>query len=233
MENLHAPNGERLLSRRQRLIAHWSTIAEYRLMHGELWRDFRPNLHRLGDQAWRSAQPSPWTIRCLRLRHGLRTVVNLRGDQHDSRIARIEREACDRLGVAYVPFKVKSREMPSRENLLDLRDLMAGLDYPVLFHCKSGADRAGLVSTLYLHWMLGVSIREARRQLSFVRYGHVSLARTGILDHVFSCYLDAIRLQPMDFTTWVRYHYDSESLARRFRANRMLSGAVSAILARE
>jgi hypothetical protein len=36
------------------------------------------NLHRLGDRAWRSAQPAPYQIRSL-ARQGLRTIVNLRG----------------------------------------------------------------------------------------------------------------------------------------------------------
>jgi hypothetical protein len=47
--------------------------------HGT-FRLFYVNQHRLGDRAWRSAQPMPHHIRALK-RRGLRTVINLRGER--------------------------------------------------------------------------------------------------------------------------------------------------------
>ena len=46
--------------------------------HG-VFRLFYVNRHRLGDRAWRSAQPAPHHIRALK-RRGLRTIINLRGE---------------------------------------------------------------------------------------------------------------------------------------------------------
>ena len=53
-----------------------------------------------------------------------------------------------------------------------------------LIHCKSGADRAGLMSALYLIIAKEQSAREAMGQLNW-KYGHVKAAKTGVIDAFF------------------------------------------------
>ncbi len=55
-------------------------------------------------------------------------------------------------------------------------------------HCKSGADRAGIMSVLYRHYRLGLPIEEALEQLSF-KYLHIKQGKTGVLDYTFERYL--------------------------------------------
>ena len=48
-----------------------------------------------------------------------------------------------------------------------------------MMHCKSGADRAGLMSALYLLIVEKRPAREAAQQLAW-KYGHVRQAKTGL-----------------------------------------------------
>ena len=188
------------------------------------------NKHQLGRQAWRSAQPAPHQIaRAARL--GVRTVVNLRG----ARICGsywLEQQACDRHGLKLVDFQVRSRAAPSKEELLGARDLFSRIEYPVLLHCKSGADRAGLMSTLYLIIHEGVPVDEARRQLA-LRFGHIRQSDTGILDYFFERYLTDAARQPMPFFDWVERVYDPDELKQSFAAKGWANLITNRVLRRE
>ena len=56
--------------------------------------------------------------------------------------------------------------MPDKETVHAMANVFEHLEYPVLMHCKSGADRAGLMSVLYSHLHKGEPIEVAIRQLS-------------------------------------------------------------------
>ena len=61
------------------------------------------------------------------------------------------------------------------------RDLFNSIEKPALMHCKSGADRAGLMAALYVLIHCKKPVAEAMKQLS-LRYLHVRQAKTGMLD---------------------------------------------------
>jgi protein tyrosine/serine phosphatase len=189
-----------------------------------------PNRHRLSETAWRAAQPLPHQIRDLK-RRGIRTVVNLRGPADSSTYA-FEKAACQDAGLKLVDFRVRSRAAPTREEVLAARDLFASVEYPMLMHCKSGADRVGLMSALYLHTRHGVPIPEARRQLS-LRYGHIRQADTGVLDHFFEAYLDYAAKTPIAFYDWVATVYDPADATRRLHSSRWANRIVDKIFRRE
>jgi protein tyrosine/serine phosphatase len=144
------------------------------------------NSHEIAPGVWRSFQPSPAHLERWAKR-GIRTVVNLRGDKPSAALF-LEEEACARLGLRLVHFRVFSREAPSAETLNGLRRLFDAVDYPALFHCKSGSDRVGLVAALYLFMKGGLSLDRARDQLS-LRYGHIRAGKTGVIDAAFDAYL--------------------------------------------
>lgn len=144
------------------------------------------NSHEVAPGVYRSFQPSPshlarWAER------GVRTVVNLRGDKPSAALF-IEEDACARLGLALVNFRVFSREAPSAETLRGLHALFDRIEYPALFHCKSGADRVGLASAMYLFMKGGAPLDRALKQLS-LRYGHIRAGKTGVIDAAFDLYL--------------------------------------------
>ena len=90
------------------------------------------------------------------------------------------------------------------------------IEYPVLFHCKSGADRAGFLAALYMLVIEQVPVPEARKQLS-LRFWHIKQSKTGILDAVFDAYLTQTRETGKPFLDWVREDYDPETLKAQFR----------------
>jgi len=197
--------------------------------HG-IFRLLYSNTHRMSDQAWRSAQPAPHQLRRI-ARAGVRTVVNLRGER-DCGSYWLERRACQRLGLKLVNFQLRSRAAPTREELWGAKRLLDELEYPVLMHCKSGADRAGLMSVLYRHVREGVPVQQAKKELS-LRYGHIRQAHTGILDYFFERYLADTAARPMPFFEWVDTVYDPEELRATFRSKGWANRIVDSVLRRE
>ncbi len=144
------------------------------------------NSHEVAPGVWRSFQPSPAHLTRWAKR-GVRTIVNLRGDRPSAALF-LEEEACARLGLKLVNFRVFSREAPSAEMLKGLKTLFDTIEYPALFHCKSGADRVGLASAMYLFMKGGTPLDAALKQLS-LRYGHIRAGKTGVIDAAFDAYL--------------------------------------------
>jgi protein tyrosine phosphatase (PTP) superfamily phosphohydrolase (DUF442 family) len=197
--------------------------------HG-IFRMIYVNKHQLSDQAWRSAQPAPHHIRSF-ARAGIRTVVNLRGER-DCGSFLLEQRACRRLGIKLVNFQIRSRAAPTREELRGARSLFEEVEYPILMHCKSGADRAGLMSVLYRYLHEGVPLEEAKNELS-LKYGHIRQAHTGILDYFFERYLADNAVRPMPFFEWVETVYDPDELKDSFRSKGWANRIVDGILRRE
>ena len=124
--------------------------------HGLLRKAWR-NEHEVDGGVWRSNQPDPGTIRRL-AGQGFKAILNLRGaTEYGSYL--LEREACRAAGIELVDFKLTSRTLPSREEILALDAIFARLPRPFLMHCKSGADRAGFAAALYLMLQQGAVAR--------------------------------------------------------------------------
>jgi protein tyrosine phosphatase (PTP) superfamily phosphohydrolase (DUF442 family) len=197
--------------------------------HGVL-RLFYLNRHRVTERLWRSGQPAPHQIAWFAAQ-GVRTVVNLRaGREHGS--WPLEKEACDRHGIALVDFVLRSREAPARETLLASKAFFDRLRYPALVHCKSGADRAGLFAALYLLVHEGRTADEALEQLA-PRYGHFRFAKTGILDAFLLAYRDEGEARGMPFLEWVERVYDPEALQRDFKPRFWSDLLVDTVMRRE
>jgi protein tyrosine/serine phosphatase len=197
--------------------------------HG-VFRLFYLNRHRLGAQAWRSAQPAPHQIARIAAL-GVRTVVNLRGPRVCGSYW-LEQRACAHHGMKLVDFQVRSRAAPSRDEIRAARNLLESVDYPILMHCKSGADRAGLMSVLYRIVHEGAPVAEAKAELG-LRYGHIRHADTGILDYFFERYLADNARSPMSFFDWVERVYDPDELKASFKASRWASFLTNSVLRRE
>ncbi len=179
------------------------------------------NSHEIAPGVFRSFQPSPAHL-AKWAKRGIRTVINLRGEKPSAALF-LEEEACARLGLALVNFRVFSREAPSVETLTGLRALYDRIEYPAVFHCKSGADRVGLAAALYLFMKGGQPLDKALKQLSW-RYGHVRAGKTGVIDAAFDAYLaharDAhIPLTDVDaFLRWATSGvYDPIAIKRDYR----------------
>ena len=208
-------------------VVNW---ADMLLVDHGVFRLLYLNLHPLGRNAWRSAQPAPHQIAGI-ARRGIKTIVNLRGPRVCGSYW-LEQQACRRHGIRLVDYQVRSRAAPSLEELRGAFALFRTLEGPVLFHCKSGADRAGLMSTLYLIAVEGTPVEEARKQLA-LRFGHIRQADTGILDYFFERYLADAAKTPMSFVDWVETVYDPDEVKRSFVATGWANLITNKLLRRE
>lgn len=188
------------------------------------------NRHRISEDVWRSAQPAPHHVRWLAKR-GVKTIVNLRGEQTFG-TRWLEQRACARYGVKLVDLALKSRAAPTRAQLKAIKALLSSVEYPILIHCKSGADRAGLMGLMARHVRDGVPISEAKEQLSLL-YGHFRNADTGVLDAVFDRYLEDAAMTGIEFWDWVDKVYDPEEISHSFRARGWANRLVNDLLNRE
>ena len=188
------------------------------------------NLAQVTPEVWRSAQPAPRDIARFAAAGG-RTVVNLRGGREHGSWP-LQREACERHGLALVDFVLRSREAPDREVVRRLETLMAGLALPVLVHCKSGADRAGLFAAVFLLTREGATAAEARRQLS-PRFGHFRFAKTGILDAFLEAYERDGEARGLSLRTWAETVYDPQALAVGFKPKLLSTLIADRLIRRE
>jgi protein tyrosine/serine phosphatase len=186
-----------------------------------LWKDHAylrlgfSNAHWISDELVRANQPWPFQVKAWADR-GIRTVINLRGGMHTSFRA-LEVDACARHGLELVDFVIASRDVPTAEKVLGARRLFETVRYPALMHCKSGADRAGIMAVFYRHFRQGVPIREAIDQLS-PRYLHVRAGLTGVLDYIFDRFLAEGEPAGLTFLEWVRSPaYDPVAIKADFR----------------
>jgi len=174
------------------------------------------NAHWISEELVRTNQPSPEQLAGWKAR-GIKTIINLRGG-FDGSFHVLEKAACEELGLTLVDFTITSREVPSRARVLGARDLFQTIEYPALMHCKSGADRAGIMSVFYMHFRKGKTIREALDQLH-LRYLHVKAGKTGVLDYTFERYLAEGEPAGLSFIEWVESPaYDPDAIKADFRA---------------
>ncbi len=188
------------------------------------------NRARVAPLLWRSAQPLPGDMKRFAAL-GVRTVFNLRG-LRDNGSWQLEKDACDRIGMDLREFALHSRGAPDRETVSALCDAFLALQAPALIHCKSGADRAGFASALYLIVCEGRSVAEAKRQLA-LRYGHLKFSKTGILDAFFDLYRLQGEEKGLAFREWLDDVYDPQELTRLFKPGFWSDVLVDRVIHRE
>jgi uncharacterized protein (TIGR01244 family) len=125
-------------------------------------------------ELYRSAQPSPTDLARYKADFGVATILNLRGANpgkpwYDEEIA-----AARKLGVTVIDIPLSASRELSPNEVTGVIAAMKSAQKPLLIHCKSGADRSGLASALYLASIARVGEEQAEGQLS-MRYGHVSV----------------------------------------------------------
>lgn len=194
--------------------AHW----HYNwLDHAHLRRLFS-NQYQIAPGVWRSNQPTLRRLRRLRDRHGLKTVLNLRGEDRFAHYLFL-REACEALGLTLVDVKLNATKAPTRERLESLIEAFGTVDKPVLIHCKSGSDRTGLAAVLWMMLKEGESLEDARHQLSF-RYLHIRNSAAGIIDDILDLYAARNARDPIPIDRWIRTEYDRKTATAAHLARR-------------
>jgi protein tyrosine phosphatase (PTP) superfamily phosphohydrolase (DUF442 family) len=130
---------------------------------------------------YRSAQPmGPARWNRLVADCGIASVLNLRGGSRGDAWYADEVDSTHAAGVDFYDLPMGATRRPGRGELLTMVDVLERCRYPLLIHCKSGSDRTGLASALYLMVRRGVSPERAADCFT-VKYGHVPLGGTQLL----------------------------------------------------
>lgn len=196
-----------------------------------IFRFLYSNRHRVAPGVYRSSQPAPYQIRRFK-RRGIKTIINLRGER-DCGSYRLEAATCRRHGIRLIDFPLQSRGLPTLETLRQAQEIFHDIEYPVLMHCKSGADRVGLMSALYLILKENRPPEEAIRQLS-LKYGHFKQADTGILDYFLESYIEHNKAKPTPFLEWAKeWVSDRRKMKREFASRSWANVLVNSVLGRE
>ena len=122
-----------------------------------------PNLHKISDNLYRSAQPTAEGMQNLK-ELGIETIVNLRSFHSD-------REEIGNTGLAYEHIYMKAWHPEHKEIVRFLQIVSNPKRTPVLVHCQHGADRTGTMSTLYRIAIQGWSKEDAINEMIKGGYG--------------------------------------------------------------
>ena len=117
-----------------------------------------PNLHRVSDTLYRSAQPSAEGMKNLEAT-GIETIVNLRSFHSD-------RDKIKKTGLAYEHIYMKAWHPEEEDAVRFLQIVTNPKRAPVLVHCQHGADRTGAMCAIYRVAVQGWSKEEALREMT-------------------------------------------------------------------
>jgi protein tyrosine/serine phosphatase len=159
-------------------------------------------------RVYRSAQLDSDTLRAVLNDNQIATVLNLRGANTAKAWYRDELEVCRRAAVAHESVRWSARRWPRPEEILAALDVLRDATYPVLIHCRGGADRTGLAAALYRIVWLGETVTAAETELS-IRYLHLGrLGGTEALDQFLDLYEETGAQKPL--RRWVTEDYEHE-----------------------
>jgi hypothetical protein len=162
-------------------------------------------------QLYRTGQPTAEELRALIKKHGIRTVINLRGFGASANWYRDEARITSEMGVSLEDLGFSAVRLPSPLLMRQLIEVLDRSTYPILVHCFQGADRTGLAIGVWFLLRPGVSFAEARRQLGPAT-GHLRVGRTHFIDRFFELYEEWLTEQglvhsPAVFRRWVNDEY--------------------------
>ena len=160
------------------------------------------NFHEVASgRFYRSAQLDGPTLHQVIQRHGIKTVLNLRGPNRGESWYDQELSVTQADGVTHLDMALSAYRDLSPAQMAELARLMADAPKPLLVHCESGADRTGLASALY-KLSQGAPLAEARNELS-ARYGHFPMLvpRSAAMDRSLSRYAASLGADPTGATS--------------------------------
>lgn len=143
-----------------------------------------PNLFKVSDSLYRSAQPTAAGMQKLRSM-GIVTIVNLRSFHSD-------RDEIGNTGLAYEHIYMKAWHPERKEVVRFLQIVSDPKRAPVLLHCQHGADRTGTMVAIYRIAVEGWSKEDAIREMTDGGFGFNKIW-VNLPDWIQSLDIDAIR----------------------------------------
>lgn len=146
-----------------------------------------PNLHRVSEKLYRGAQPlSGYAKRLGEL--GVKTIVNLRGEDEVSQGEQKEAEAA---GMHYFNIGMPGLSAPSDDQVSRVMAIIDNPDnQPVFIHCKRGSDRTGTIAAVY---RISHDGWNAERAIAEAKHYGMSWAEFGMKGYISDYYRQQLR----------------------------------------
>lgn len=108
---------------------------------------------------------------------GIKTIINLRGENKESKWYIEQSEICKKNNIKLYDCRLHAADLPKYPILMKILDILYTSERPLLIQCAAGVDRTGFASALALAIEKDVPLFELKRQFS-LRYGSVPFIRT-------------------------------------------------------
>lgn len=149
---------------------------------------FGSNFHEvLPGRIYRSAQLKPKELRSKIEKHGIRTVINLRGCCTSFDWYLDECTVTHDMNVSMEDITMSATRLPARSELVRLIEVLDRCEYPILLHCRQGADRTSLASVVALLLVSDADLATARMQCT-PRFAHLPILATKEMDRFLDMY---------------------------------------------
>jgi protein tyrosine phosphatase (PTP) superfamily phosphohydrolase (DUF442 family) len=161
-------------------------------------------------RVYRSAQLEPDELEQVVREKNIKTIVNLRGrpaaDWYPA-----EAKATQALGISQEDVTLSANRLPPTDEIRRLVDVLDHSEYPILLHCRQGADRTSLASTAYLLLHTDVDYSTAMQHCS-LRFGHAALHTAACIDEFFDLYVQWLKSNGVEhssarFRHWATKEY--------------------------
>jgi uncharacterized protein (TIGR01244 family) len=135
-----------LVSRITALLIPLALLPAAALAQGATQYKELPNFQKVSERLYRGGQPRSGGIKKL-AELGVRTVINLRGEDG---LTRREKQEAEAAGLRYFGMPMAGWGRPGDDQVARIMAIIdAPENWPVFIHCKRGSDRTGTVAAIY------------------------------------------------------------------------------------
>ncbi len=159
-------------------------------------------------KCYRSAQLKPEALKETIASRGLKSVLNLRGERKNEEWYKGEVAVCETAKIDHTDINIGLGELPKPSTLKLLVEKLEAGPYPMLLHCRSGADRSGLAGAFYRHIVEKKPLEEAEADQVTWRYGHFGIGKAKCINEFFKLYHDTAHGQSLK--DWLNNTYPAE-----------------------
>jgi protein tyrosine phosphatase (PTP) superfamily phosphohydrolase (DUF442 family) len=145
----------------------------------------------------RGGQPTRSSLQRLQETYGIKTVVNLRGENPEKAWFLEERRAVEEIEARWVHIRLSGREAPSQESVeAFFRLVEEPANWPIFLHCESGVHRTGVMTALYRMQFQGWPPDEALAEMERRGFGWGMADRSVLRSYILSFNPDRNRELP-------------------------------------
>ncbi len=126
------------------------------------------NFYKVAPGVYRSAQLYNYNMSFFYKTYHFQSILNLRGAHPDKKWYVYEKNFCKEYNITLIDFGISDKNIQSIKTMRKIINIIKSAKKPILIHCRSGADRTGLASALYLY---SVHDKNYSKMLS-LKYGH-------------------------------------------------------------